>query len=79
MGGSGEKSPRMDLGKKMQLTNFVTISFVLGNTTYWGLETAVCPILRNRFQIFLQFIQRYLGAHFSHRTIYAQKIKITHW
>ena len=28
----------------MQLTNFVTISFVLGNTTYWGLETAVCPI-----------------------------------
>ena len=41
MGGSGEKSPRMDLGKKMQLTNFVTISFVLGNTTYWGLETAV--------------------------------------
>ena len=31
-------------GKNYQTFNFVTISFLLENTTHWGLETASCPI-----------------------------------
>ena len=44
MGGSGEKSPSKDMKFFFQLANLSQPVFLHENPTYWGLETAVCPI-----------------------------------
>ena len=63
-----------------QLSNLPWSVFVLGNPTYWGLETAVHPIFANLVLGILLFVHWYLGqiCPICNGAIYAQNVKIAY-